>query len=251
MTRSVADAALMLEVIAGPDRRDWQGLPFPPPDYREGLGGGVQGLRIGFSPDLGSARVESEIAEAVERAVKLFESIGATVVPAGIALENAYEVFLAHWMSGAAALRARIPEDQHGKLEPALQKAMEYGATLTLAGYQKATAGRAALGLMLSTAFERFDLLVTPTMPLAAFDAGQVSPKVGDWNWTDWTPFSYPFNLSQQPAMSVPCGFTVSGLPIGMQIVGPRLSEPLILHAAAAFEALMPVRLPPKPETIQ
>jgi aspartyl-tRNA(Asn)/glutamyl-tRNA(Gln) amidotransferase subunit A len=84
-------------------------------------------------------------------------------------------------------------------------------------------------------------------MPLAAFEAGQVSPKTGDWDWTDWTPFSYPFNLAQLPALSIPCGFTQAGLPIGLQIVGPRLSEALILRAAAAFEAIMPVRLPPKP----
>jgi aspartyl-tRNA(Asn)/glutamyl-tRNA(Gln) amidotransferase subunit A len=247
MTRSVADAALMLQIIAQPDRRDWQGLPFAPPDYRKDLAGGVQGLRIGFSPDLGFARVDPEVAEAVERAVRQFETMGAAVIPAGITLDSAYSVFLAHWMSGTAALRSRIPEDQRPKLDPALQKAMDYGATLTLADYQAAAAGRAALGLTLSRAFERFDLLVTPAMPIAAFDAGQVSPKPGEWDWTDWTPFSYPFNLSQQPAMSIPCGFTNSGLPIGVQIVGPRLSEGLILCAAAAFETLMPVRLPPKP----
>jgi aspartyl-tRNA(Asn)/glutamyl-tRNA(Gln) amidotransferase subunit A len=247
MTRSVADAALMLQVIAEPDRRDWQGLPFPPPDYREDLGGGVAGLRIGFSPDLGFAHVDADVAEAVDRAVRQFEMLGAIVTPAGITLDSAYRVFLSHWMSGAAALRRRIPDREIEKVEPALLKAMQYGATLTLADYQDAAAGRAALGLTLSTAFDRFDLLVTPTMPLAAFEAGQVSPKAGDWDWTDWTPFSYPFNLAQLPALSIPCGFTQSGLPIGLQIVGPRLSEALILRAAAAFEAIMPVRLPPKP----
>jgi aspartyl-tRNA(Asn)/glutamyl-tRNA(Gln) amidotransferase subunit A len=246
MTRSVADAALMLQVIAEPDRRDWQGLPFTPPDYREDLGGGVAGLRIGFSPDLGFAHVDAEIAEAVDRAVRQLEAVGAIVTPAGITLDSAYRVFLAHWMSGAAALRRRIPDREIEKVEPALLKAMQYGATLTLADYQDAAAGRAALGLTLSTAFDRFDLLVTPTMPLAAFEAGQVSPKAGDWDWTDWTPFSYPFNLAQLPALSIPCGFTQSGLPIGLQIVGPRLSEALVLRAAAAFEAITPVRLPPK-----
>lgn len=246
MTRSVADAALMLQVIAEPDRRDWQGLPFPPNDYREGLGGSVAGLRIGFSPDLGFAHVDAEVAEAVDRAVRQLETLGAIVMPAGITLDSAYRVFLTHWMSGAAALRRRIPDREIEKLEPALLKAMQYGATLTLADYQDAAAGRAALGLTLSTTFDRFDLLVTPTMPLAAFEAGQVSPKAGDWDWTDWTPFSYPFNLAQLPALSIPCGFTQSGLPIGLQIVGPRLSEALILRAAAAFEAIMPVRLPPK-----
>jgi aspartyl-tRNA(Asn)/glutamyl-tRNA(Gln) amidotransferase subunit A len=247
MTRSVADAALMLQVIALPDRRDWQGLPFAPPDYRQGLSDGVSGLRIGFSPDLGYAPVEPEIAAAIQRAASLLESLGAVVVPADIHLENSYEVFRAHWMSGAAALARRIPENLRSKLEPDLQRAIEYGARLTLADYQAAAAGRAALGLTLSLAFERFDLLITPTMPLAAFSAGQVSPNAGDWDWADWTPFSYPFNLAQLPALSIPCGFTTSGLPIGLQIVGPRLSEPLVLRAAAAFETAMPVRLPPRP----
>jgi aspartyl-tRNA(Asn)/glutamyl-tRNA(Gln) amidotransferase subunit A len=247
MTRSVADAALMLQVIASPDRRDWQSLPFPPPDYRKGLSDGVGGLRIGFSPDLGYAPVQPEIAEAVQRAVGQFESLGAAVVPAEIRLENSYEVFRAFWMSGAAALARRIPEDLRGKLEPDLQRAIDYGARLTLADYHAAAAGRTAIGLTLSLAFARFDLLITPTMPLAAFNVGQVSPNAADWDWTDWTPFTYPFNLAQLPAISVPCGVTSAGLPIGLQIVGPRLSEPLVLRAAAAFEAVMPVCLPPKP----
>ncbi|WP_245297193.1 MULTISPECIES: amidase [Rhodomicrobium] len=247
MTRSVADAALMLRVIAEPDARDWQALPFPPPDYGAGLGDGVKGLRIGFSPDLGFARVDPEVAAAVEKAVAAFETLGATVAPAGIVLNDAHGIFSAHWMSGAAALGTRIPPEQLEKIDPGLKRAMAHGASLSLADYFAGAAGRARLGLTLSTAFERFDLLATPAMPIPAFAAGQETPTPGEWNWTDWSPFTYPFNLSQQPAMSVPCGFTEAGLPIGLQIVGPRLSEALVLRAAAAFETAMPVRLPPMP----
>jgi aspartyl-tRNA(Asn)/glutamyl-tRNA(Gln) amidotransferase subunit A len=122
---------------------------------------------------------------------------------------------------------------------------MAHGASLSLADYLAGAAGRSRLGLALSTAFERFDLLLTPAMPIPAFAVGQETPTPGEWDWTDWSPFSYPFNLSQQPAMSVPCGFTSGGLPIGLQIVGPRLAEGLMLRAAAAFETVMPVKLPP------
>ncbi len=247
MTRSVADAALMLRVIGEPDARDWQALPFAPPDYSADLGSGVAGLRIGFSPDLGFVQVDPEITAAVRDAVAAFERLGASIQPANIALVDVLKVFQPHWLCGAAALATRIPEDQKAKLDPGLQKAMTLGASISSAEYFAAAAGRARIGLTLSTAFERFDLLVTPAMPLAAFAVGQETPAPGG-AWTDWTPFSYPFNLSQQPAMSFPCGFTKAGLPIGLQIVGPRFSEALVLRAAAALEQRMPVRLPPKPE---
>ena len=92
---------------------------------------------------------------------------------------------------------------------------------------------------------QQYDLLLTPTLPLAAFEAGrEVSDVLKEKRWTDWSPFSYPFNLTQQPAASIPCGFTKAGLPVGLHIVGPRYQDALVLRAARAFETVRPIQLP-------
>jgi aspartyl-tRNA(Asn)/glutamyl-tRNA(Gln) amidotransferase subunit A len=104
---------------------------------------------------------------------------------------------------------------------------------------------RGALGLLMNRFHERYDLLVTPTLPLAAFEAGkEVSNLLKEKRWTDWSPFSYPFNLTQQPAATVPCGLTKKGLPVGLHIVGPRHADALVLRAARAFESTQPIRTP-------
>ena len=104
---------------------------------------------------------------------------------------------------------------------------------------------RGALGELMNRFHTRFDLLVTPTLPLPAFKVGrEVSGLMKEKRWTDWTPFSYPFNLTQQPAATVPCGLTKSGLPVGLHIVGPRYADALVLRAARAFESTHPYRAP-------
>ena len=93
---------------------------------------------------------------------------------------------------------------------------------------------------------ETYDLLLTPTLPQPAFEAGhEVPPGSNMARWTEWTPFSYPFNLTQQPAASIPCGLTSEGLPVGLQIVGPKGGDDMVLAASAAFEGVMPIQLPP------
>jgi len=90
-----------------------------------------------------------------------------------------------------------------------------------------------------------FDLLVTPTVAVRAFDVGrEIPPSADSKRWTDWTPFTYPFNLTGQPAATIPCGFTRAGLPIGLHIVGPRYADSLVLRAARAFESARPINLP-------
>jgi aspartyl-tRNA(Asn)/glutamyl-tRNA(Gln) amidotransferase subunit A len=104
---------------------------------------------------------------------------------------------------------------------------------------------RGALGVHMNLFHRDYDLLVTPTLAVPAFDVGREAPAApGGTRWTDWTPFTYPFNLTQQPAASIPCGFTAAGLPVGLQIVGPRYADALVLRAARAFETARPIRLP-------
>jgi aspartyl-tRNA(Asn)/glutamyl-tRNA(Gln) amidotransferase subunit A len=245
MTRTVADAALMLNVLALPDARDWHALPHEPRDFRVGLEDGVKGLRIAYSADLGYAKVEREIAELVRKAVKRFAELGARVEQADPGFENAGPIFAAHWFAGAAAIIRAIPPAKRRLVDPGLLEVARQGAKISTMDYLAAVQQRGALGTLMNRFHEKYDLLVTPTLPLAAFEAGkEVAHVLREKRWTDWSPFSYPFNLTQQPAASIPCGLTKKGLPVGLHIVGPRYADALVLRAARAFEATTPIRMP-------
>jgi aspartyl-tRNA(Asn)/glutamyl-tRNA(Gln) amidotransferase subunit A len=111
------------------------------------------------------------------------------------------------------------------------------GARIGAVGYLKAMAVRGDLGVRMGEFHERYDLLVTPTLPITAFEAGvEVPPGWPRERWTSWTPFTYPFNMTQQPALSLPCGLTSDRRPIGLQVVGPRHADALVLRAGRAYE---------------
>jgi aspartyl-tRNA(Asn)/glutamyl-tRNA(Gln) amidotransferase subunit A len=128
-------------------------------------------------------------------------------------------------------------------MDKGLLEAAKKGERVTTAQYFDAMQKRAALGTLMSRFHERYDLLVTPTLPIAAFDVGRDAPK-GMKRWTNWTPFTFPFNLTQQPAASIPCGLTRAGLPVGLHIVGPKYAEARVLRAARAFERAHPIAMP-------
>jgi aspartyl-tRNA(Asn)/glutamyl-tRNA(Gln) amidotransferase subunit A len=242
ITRSVADAALMLEVLALPDARDWHALPPEPRDWRSGLEHGVEGLRIAWSPDLGYAKVDPEVASLVRNSVKVFEELGARVEEKNPGFESPEPIFRTHWFSGAAFLIRTIKN--RDLVDPGLLEIAAQGEAIGAHEILDAQLKRAALGAHMNLFHRDYDLLVTPTLAVAAFDVGREAPE-GAKRWTDWTPFSYPFNLTQQPAASIPCGFTRAGLPVGLHIVGPRYADALVLRAARAFERARPIQLPP------
>ena len=245
MTRTVADCALMMNVITEPDSRDWHALPPDGRDYRVGLEDGVRGLRIAYSADLGSAKVEPEVAALVKRAVQVLEDLGAHVEAKDPGFANPLQVFTEHWFPGAASVVNAIDPRKHKLMDPGMLAVAREGAQLSMAGYFAAMQARAALGLHMNRFHERYDLLVTPTLALAAFEAGkEVSNLLKEKRWTDWTPFSYPFNLTQQPAITVPCGLTKAGLPVGLQIVGAKYADALVLRAARAYESMQMLRMP-------
>jgi aspartyl-tRNA(Asn)/glutamyl-tRNA(Gln) amidotransferase subunit A len=245
MTRSVADAALMLNVLSLPDARDWFGLPYDPRDYRIGLDDGVRGLRIAYSADLGYAPVDGEIAQIVKAAALRFGELGARVEERNPGFDDQGPVFATHWFSGAAYLLRNFTSEQKAMMDPGLVEVAAQGANISMLDVIDAAQKRGALGTLMNLFHQSCDLLVTPTLPIPAFEAGrELSDVLRERRWTDWSPFSYPFNLTQQPAASIPCGFTKSGLPVGLHIVGPRYADALVLRAARAFETLMPVRMP-------
>ncbi len=245
MTRTVADAALMLNVLSLPDARDWHALPYDARDYRVGLEDGVRGLRVAYSPTLGYAKVDAEIAALVKKAAMTFAELGAHVEEANPGFEDAQPLFTLHWFPGAAYVVNNIPEAKRKLMDPGLLEVARDGAKFSVKDIQDAALKRGALGVQMNQFHEKYDLLLTPALPLAAFEAGlEMADVMKQRRWTDWTPFSYPFNLTQQPACSVPCGLTKAGLPAGLQIVGPKHADALVLRAARAYEATRKVAMP-------
>lgn len=245
ITRTVTDAALMLDVLSQPDYRDWTALPYDARDYRAGLEDGVRGLRIAFSATLGCAPVDHEVSAAVANAVKTFASLGAQIETADPGFPNPRDCFDRHWFAGAAYLASSLSVEQLSLVDPGLREIIAAGQTISRHDFFATTVERGALALSMQQFHERFDLLVTPTPAVPAFNVEQEIPEPGPGRrWMEWTPFSFPFNLTQQPAASIPCGFSRSGLSIGLQIVGPRYADALVLRAARAFESVHPIKLP-------
>jgi aspartyl-tRNA(Asn)/glutamyl-tRNA(Gln) amidotransferase subunit A len=236
ITRSVADAALMLDILTGFDPRDWSAMPTPAMSFLDGLDGGVRGLRIAFSPDLGYGRNDPDVEAAVRTAAAVLADAGAHVEPADPGFADPVDAFHVLWFAGAAKILENYRAETDRRVDPGLRSGIErYGGAST-AEYLDATALRVDLGVLMGRFHQTYDLLLTPTLPITAFPKGADVPP--DWpspDWTSWTPYTYPFNLTQQPAASVPCGIA-SGLPVGLQIVGPRHGDALVLRAARAYE---------------
>jgi aspartyl-tRNA(Asn)/glutamyl-tRNA(Gln) amidotransferase subunit A len=201
------------------------------------IGDGIAGLRVAFSPTLGYVAVDDEVAAAVRAAVEVLAALGAHVTEVDPGFTDPVRAYHVLWFSGAAKALEHLPPGAAEQLDPGLKEVVAEGRALSALDYLEAMAQRMALGCAMGRFHERFDLLVTPTLPIAAFAAGtEVPPGWPAPRWTSWTPFTYPFNLTQQPAVSVPCGRTVQGLPIGLQIVGPRHADARVLAAAKAYE---------------
>ena len=238
MTRDVEDSALMMNVITQPDARDWHALPYDGADYTAKLKKGIKGLRIAFSPALGYADVDPEIAELVDYAVRLLERLGAHVERVDPGFADPAPCFRILWWAGARAALGHLTPEQKKLLDPALADVVEQSMSISLDDYAGAVKQRGLLGSQMRQFMENYDLLVTPTLPIPAFEAGKLAPATTDpsGKWVNWTPFSYPFNLTQQPAASVPCGFTKSGLPAGLHIIGRMFDDRAVLRAAYAYE---------------
>ncbi len=249
MTRTVTDAAIMLSVISEPDPRDWYALPpqgaGTAADYTVGLDDGVEGLRIGFSPSLGGHPVDPEIAALVATAAGRFEDFGATVEEADPDLRDCAAAFRTHWYAGLATVLASFTEARQALMDPGLVEIAAEGAGYSALDYLAAVKLREAVGVAMNLFHQSYDLLLTPSLPIPAFEAGLEVPKgSGMERWPEWTPFSYPFNMTRQPAASVPCGLTSEGLPAGLQIVGPSYADALVLRASRAFEQAEPFKMP-------
>ncbi len=237
MTRTAADAALLLDVLSGADPRDPWALAPAPPVAPLGTGDApLSGLRVAASATLGHVAVEPGVAAAFRSAVDVVAALGAHVEEADPGFTDPREAFETLWFAGAAASLAPLDAAQRARMDPGLVAVAEQGARSSGLDYVGALAVRNDLGIRMGAFHERFDLLLTPTLPITAFAAGREVPDGWpDERWTSWTPFTYPFNMTQQPAASVPCGLA-GGLPVGLQVVGPRHADGRVLAAAHAFQ---------------
>lgn len=237
MTRTVRDNAFLLDILYGFDSRDWSAMPTPAGSFLDRLDDGVAGLKIAFSPTLGFGKNDPEVDALVRAAVSVLADAGAEVEEVDPGIDDPRAAFEVLWFAGAAKVLEQYDEDALDRIDPGLRAAVEQGRTSTASQYLDAVAVRMDLGLRMGKFHEAYDLLLTPTMPIVAFPAGQDAPD--GWPsqlWTSWTPYTYPFNMTQQPALSLPCGFTDAGLPVGLQVIGPRHGDTLVLRAGQAYE---------------
>ncbi|MEU3503687.1 amidase [Streptomyces hundungensis] len=243
IARDAADLALLLDVISGADQRDPTALEPPTHSYAAALAedaaAGVKGLRIAYSPSFGGqVAVRPAVAAAVRAAVTRLAELGAYVEEMDPDFADPIDAFHTLWNAGAARLVAQLSPGQRALLDPGLRAIAAGGARLSALDLLAAQEARIELGRRMARFHRRYDVLATPTLPITAFEAGREAPAgSGLRSWTGWTPFTYPFNLTQQPAATVPVGTDADGLPIGLQLIAARYGERAVLRAAAVFPA--------------
>jgi len=245
-TMSVRDAALMMNVLKLPDARDWTSLPPDDSDYLARLDDGIRGLKVAYSPALGFAKnIHAEVAAAVQAAVQQLHNAGAIVEQVDPGIDDPLPITIGLWFAGAWAIWNTLNAEQQALADPDFASEAEQGSKYGVLELQRLTLARGALGAHMRQFMQRYDLLVTPAVAVPAFEARPAgSVPLTAQNMLGWTPFSYPFNLTQQPACTIPCGLTQAGLPIGLQFVGPMFGDALVLRAARAYERLRPIPRP-------
>ncbi len=243
MTRTVADSALMLEVMAGPHHLDYTTLEAWPADYSSRLSDWVKGKKIAYSPDLGVARVDPDVAELVRSAALRFSELGAHVEEVSIPWGGPGPELIRFFWSAHMTTRKPLLAKWENQMDPGLVACIRDAENIRVDEYQAARDRKMRYVADINRWFENWDFLLTPSVSVTAFPAEKLMPDhwpPHSWDWVSWAEFSYPFNMSWNPAASVPCGFTASGLPVGLQIVGRRFDDLGVLQASAAFEMIQP-----------
>ncbi len=242
VARTVRDAALLLGVMAGHDRRDPFGVAEPVPDFLAACDDGVEGLRIAWSPTLGYATPDPEVARLCEAAARRFEALGCTVELVEDALgDDPVELWMAEFYGGIGTKLKDLMAERADELDSAVVATLSAGLGASVVEFFTQVFARYEFRERMRQLFERYDLLLSPTLPCAAFDVGCDTPPGHEArNIVSWVYYTYPFNLTGQPAASIPAGFTAAGLPVGLQMVAGINREVDILRAAAAFEEAAP-----------
>lgn len=242
MARTVRDAALLLQVVSGFDARDPGAIAQPVPDFLAECDMPPRGFRIAWSPTLGYARPKPEVLAIVEQAVRQVEGLNCQVELVEKVFDDPIDLFMAEFFAGAGTRLRPVLTERRELLDPAVARTLDKALAQEMRSYYETVFKRYDLRTKVWEFFQKFDLLITPTLPTEAFDAELDYPPglATDDNIIEWIFYTYPFNLTGLPAASIPAGFTKAGLPVGMQIVGRHLGESQIFRLAAAFEAARP-----------
>lgn len=252
LVRYVEDAALVLDIIAGLDDSDRYSVPKPGYSYLEKLNDTPKSLNIGYSLDIGtSGALDPEVEDCVINAIQKFEEFGWFSSKSKLKLSNAEPLFLTFWSSGFAHTLGPYLAEWQDRMEPDLVNILNYGLSISAKDLKIAEVQRERIYSTICRALKKLDVLITPTLACPAFEIGKsliTNEETGETdiiingkkvNSTGWL-YTYPFNLSGHPAVSVPCGFSKDGLPIGMQIVGKRYDELTLLQVSKKFEEIVP-----------
>jgi len=246
IARTVSDAALMLDVMAGPDDRDRFSLPATNVSYLENLENGIEGSRIAYSPDLGYAVVDPEVVKLTRKAAFSLEKLGCEVTEIKPDLFDMQFELITMVIAEQITANEEHLEEWREKMYPLYLGYLQLEETFSIRDVVRVQYKREELWRKMRKIFENYDFLLTPATAVPAFNleeggtmgpteiAGQTVGPVG------WIAFTYPFNFTGQPAASVPCGFTEDGLPVGLQIVGNRYDDDGVLRASRAFEKAFP-----------
>jgi Asp-tRNA(Asn)/Glu-tRNA(Gln) amidotransferase A subunit family amidase len=246
MTRTVADAALLLRVMAGPDPHDPTSIDSPPEDYTAAVTWpfpALKGLRIAWSADFGYAPLDPEVQRLTAAAAERFSEFGCHVEAVQPGWEDPRQPAATMWYVSYAARLGERYDERPDWFEPSLIEMIEAGRRVSGIEHGRAALARTAFYEQARRFFEHYDLLLTPQMPLGAWPVDQGPREIGGKptpSMFDRLNFTFPFNLTGQPAASVPCGFTAEGLPVALQIVGRWHADTLVLQAAAALEQAAP-----------
>jgi aspartyl-tRNA(Asn)/glutamyl-tRNA(Gln) amidotransferase subunit A len=235
--------------MAGPSLYDQTSLPQYPGKFQEEMKGDVKGLRVAFSFDLGGDfPVDSQVLELSRKAAFSFKELGCTVEEIKPGWMNLEPDFLVTVLSESLTARENDMDKYKEVAFPPYLPFLEFATAYNNRDVVRVQFNRYKFYEQVSKVFEKYDLMLTPTLAVTAFRAGDMGPlgpeKIDGQEGTpsNWLSFTYPFNFTGQPAASIPCGFNAEGLPVGLQIVGRRLEEALVLRAAAAFEKAHPWR---------
>ncbi|MDQ0217731.1 Asp-tRNA(Asn)/Glu-tRNA(Gln) amidotransferase A subunit family amidase [Peribacillus cavernae] len=228
-----------MQVISGYDGRDPASVSETVPNYIDACEKPIEGLRIAWSPTLGYAKPNRDVLKVTESAVRHFESLGCSVDLVEKVIEDPIDLWMADFYAG---IGVTLRDENRDLLDPALAEVLKYALNEPIDSYYSKVFRRYRLHEQIRKFFQNYDLLLTPTLPISSLNAGvNVPPELSDRNIVSWSYYTYPFNLTGNPAASIPCGFDVDGMPVGLQMVAGFNHEVDILKAAAIFEASYPL----------
>ena len=243
LSRTVLDSANLLQALSGVDARDPTSIRETTPNFTRDLKQGIQGVRIGWSADLGYAGVDPEVVALTEASAKSFATLGANIEEVNLLLEDPFEAFYDVFSTATYTSYGHLLDDRITDFTDYVRNTLQHAAGLSVADLSTSLLRVDQIRRKMEIFFDDYDLLLTPTMPVTAFPIEERPTVIGGKEvnpFWGYLPFTFPINMTGQTAANVPCGFSQNGMPVGLHIIAPKGSEALVLRASSAFEMINP-----------